>query len=53
VLYLNLWIPAVLLFLFAACGDDGGDEDSLFTGLSGVIIVALVIWFVVRRRNRR
>jgi len=49
-----VWIPAVLLLL-AACGDDGegGNEDTLFTGFSGVIILLLVVWFVMRKvRNR-
>lgn len=50
-----IWVPAVLLFL-AACGDDngGGNEDTLFTGFSGVVILVLVVWFVMRKaRNRR
>ncbi len=49
-----VWIPTVLLF-FAACGDDndGGNEDTLFTGFSGVVILALVVWFLMRKvRNR-
>ena len=46
-------IPAVLLF-FAACGnDDNGNQDTLFTGFSGVIILALVIWMVVRMAKKR
>jgi hypothetical protein len=48
-----VWIPAVLLFM-AACGnDDEGNEDTLFTGFSGVIILILIVWFVARKvRNR-
>ena len=46
-------IPAVLM-TFAACGnDDNGNEDTLFTGFSGVIILALVIWMVVRMAKKR
>ncbi|MEW6474964.1 MAG: hypothetical protein AB1679_22155 [Actinomycetota bacterium] len=49
-----IWIPSVLLFL-SACGDDneGGNEDTLFTGFSGVIILVLVIWFLTRRARNR
>jgi hypothetical protein len=48
----SIWIPAVLLFL-AACGDnDGGNEDTLFTGLSGVVILILIVWFVARRTRK-
>lgn len=47
-----IWIPAVLLFL-AACGnDDEGNEDTLFTGLSGVVILVLIVWFFVRRSRK-
>jgi hypothetical protein len=47
-----LWIPAVLLFM-AACGnDDNGNEDTLFTGFSGVIILVLIVWFFARRSRK-
>ena len=35
-------------------GGDDGDGDSILTGLSGVVIVVLValgIWYVARRRG--
>lgn len=49
----NIWIPTVLLVL-AACGDDdNGNEDSLLTGFSGLVIVAVVIWLIVRAKRRR
>ena len=50
----QLWVGAVLL-LFSGCGDDdGGNEDTLFTGLSGLIILVLIVWLITRRmRNRR
>lgn len=44
----------IVLNLFVACGEDGdGNNDTLFTGLSGVIILAVVIWILVRvvRKN--
>ena len=49
-----LWIPAALLFL-ASCGNDdnGGNEDTLFTGFSGVIILVLIVWFVMRKARNR
>lgn len=51
---LPIWMGAVLMMLGACGDDDGGNEDTLFTGLSGLIIVALIIWFVARTiRNRR
>lgn len=45
-----LWLAPILLVL-SACGGDG-DNDTLLTGLSGVVIVALVIlgiWWFARR----
>lgn len=49
-----VWLPTALLFL-AACGDDDGEggEDTLLTGFSGVVILALVVWFVVRTMKKR
>ena len=50
-----IWIPAALLFMFmTACGnDDNGNEDTLFTGFSGVIILVLIVWFVMRKARNR
>ena len=42
--------------MLTACGDDGnggGNEDTLLTGLSGVIIFGAVIWFVLRKVKGR
>ena len=44
--------PGVLLFL-AACGNENGNEDTLLTGFSGVVILAIVIWLVVRMARKR
>jgi hypothetical protein len=48
-----LWIPAALLFLSACGNDDEGNEDTLFTGFSGVIILVLIVWFVMRKARNR
>lgn len=49
----NLWAPAVLVGL-AACGeDDNGNGDTLLTGFSGVVVLALVVWLVVRAVKKR
>lgn len=35
--------------MFLACGDDGeGNEDTLFTGLSGLIIIVVAGYFLYR-----
>jgi hypothetical protein len=49
----GLWF--VVMAFLAACGDDGND-DTLFTGLSGFFILCIVIWavwhfFVKNRRG--
>ena len=49
----QIWIPAVLLFLAACGGDDNGEDDTLLTGFSGVIILALVVWLIVRSMRKR
>lgn len=47
-----LW-AAVMGFL-AACGEDGdGDNDTLLTGVSGVVILVLVIWGISRAVRKR
>jgi hypothetical protein len=44
----------VLLAFLTACGENGnGEEDTLLTGLSGVVIVVLVAWFLVRAVKKR
>lgn len=43
-----------LFLLLGACGDDGdGNGDTLFTGLSGLVIAIIVIWFVVKAIKKR
>ena len=48
-----LWIPAALLLLSSCGNDDNGNEDTLFTGFSGVIILVLIVWFVMRKARNR
>lgn len=50
---IQIWIPAVFLLLSACGGDDDGGEDTLLTGLSGVVILALVVWLIVRSMRKR
>lgn len=47
-----LW--ATVMGFLAACGEDGdGDGDTIWTGLSGVVILAIVIWLIVRALRKR
>lgn len=47
-------LMAMVLFSLAACGnDDNGDGDSLFTGLSSVVILGFVIWLFVHAARKR
>lgn len=51
---LNIWIPTVMLALMTACGDDGeGNDDTLLTGFSGVVILAIVIFIIMRSVKKR
>lgn len=53
--FLAAWLVLAAAFL-TACGDDGnggGNEDTLLTGLSGVVIFAALIWLVVRKLKQR
>jgi hypothetical protein len=48
------WWLVAMVTLTTACGEDGdGNEDTLFTGLSGVVIFVLVLWLVLRAVKRR
>lgn len=52
---LAVW-PVLVAAMLTACGDDGnggGNEDTLLTGLSGVVIFGAVIWFVLRKVKSR
>lgn len=49
----NILMAMVLLSL-AACGtDDNADGDTLFTGLSSVVLLGLAIWLFVRAVRKR
>ncbi len=48
--------PVLVAAMLTACGDDGnggGNEDTLLTGLSGVVILGAVIWFALRKLKSR
>lgn len=50
------WVWAAgISMLAAACGEDGegGDNDTLLTGLSGLIILIIAVWLIVRALNKR
>ena len=44
-----------LLFFLSACGDDGenGNGDTLLTGFSGVVIIAIVVYIIYRVMKNR
>lgn len=43
-----------LLFFLAACGDNGdGNEDTLLTGLSGFVILCIVVYVIYRAVKSR
>lgn len=46
------WLP-LLLVLTACGGDDNGDGDTLLGGLSGVVILVIVVWLVARAVRKR
>lgn len=54
---ITVWAVPILFFLFTACDDGGpnseGNNDTLFTGLSGVVIFIIVVWLVLRALRKR
>lgn len=48
---LLLCLSSVLLLL-SACGDEDGDNDSIWTGLSGLVI-AIIVGVVILRAVRK
>lgn len=46
--------PALLLLL-AACGDEDGEGngDTLLTGFSGLVILIIVVWLLLRAFRSR
>ena len=48
---LTLW--AALMLLLTACGDDNGNNDTLFTGFSGFVILVIAGVFIYRAMKKR
>lgn len=47
-----LW--AAVMGVMAACGEDGdGNDDTIWTGLSGVVVLVIVVWLIVRALRKR
>lgn len=46
-------MAAVVLAACGGNGNGGGGEDTLFTGLSGLLILGALVWFVWRKVKRR
>jgi len=46
---------AAAFFLLAACGEDDGEggEPDLFLGLSGVVLIVVVGWLLLRAFSKR
>jgi len=45
---------AAVMGMLAACGDDeNGNEDTLLTGFSGLVILIIVIWVIARVIKKR
>lgn len=48
-----IWIPGLMLLLLSACGDNDGNDDTLLTGFSGVVILIIVVWLIWRALSKR
>jgi hypothetical protein len=42
-----------LMALFAACGEDGSNNDTILGGFSGVLIFGLVVWIIYRYVSKK
>jgi len=48
----TIWF--VVMSVLAACGDEnGGNEDTVLTGFSGVLIFGIVVWVIWRYVSKR
>lgn len=47
------WVWAVGLALLGACGEDGEGNDTLLTGLSGLVILIIVVWLIIHALRGR
>lgn len=50
---MNVLLGAVLLALPACGNGDNGNQDTLLTGFSGLVIAVIVIWLLVRAIRKR
>lgn len=46
-----VWLATVMMLL-GACGGDGNDNDTIWTGLSGLVIVVIIGAIILRKTKK-